>query len=120
MEPDILNPRLTVCLSVCLSGPVRTYDTSGRRTAPEAPRHRYLLQAAHRTTDYMYIDTGVENSSLSPSKKKEYCKSEANHLLWKGVWRETCLVCVICTGTIPVRSNTDYPSSSAAPDDDDA
>ena len=23
-----------------------------------------LLQAAHRTTDYMYIDTGVENSSL--------------------------------------------------------
>ena len=23
-----------------------------------------LLQAAHRTTDYMYIDTGEENSSL--------------------------------------------------------
>ena len=34
------------------------------------PRHSLihntdiLLQAAHRTTDYMYIDTGVENSSL--------------------------------------------------------
>ena len=28
------------------------------------------------------------DAQISPSKKKEYCKSAANHLLWKGVGRE--------------------------------
>ena len=32
--------------------------------SPNPPNTDNLLQAAHRTTDYMYIDTGVENSSL--------------------------------------------------------
>ena len=37
-------------------------------------------------------------SSLSVAQcplPKKRSKSAANHLLWKGVWRETCLVCVI-------------------------
>ena len=40
--------------------------SAARETAEYIYRYNTdtLLQAAHRTTDYMYIDTGVENSSL--------------------------------------------------------
>ena len=48
---------------------------------------------------------------------KKRSKSAANHLLWKGVWRETCMYARMkmanCIGTIPVRSDA-YINYTAA------